>query len=295
MIDPMHNLFLGTAKRVFSKWIENGIVTKEGLEKIQKSIEELSSLSDTGRLPGNIKSNYGGYTAAQWKNFVLLFSMYSLKDVLSDQHLHYWQSFVLACRLLCKPCITKTDLMLAGCKLLHFVKEYEKINGGLAVTLNMHLHLHLKECVQNYCSIYGFWLFSFERYNGIFGSYHTNKTVEIQIMCKFMTSGILRNMQYHLPEEYRDFFLQGCRNQIESKGTCPSVDNVLSLHLMTASYGPFIGRETVLADLTLISFECTYKLGSLDRNELGSLRSVYMTLYPKITEASLNLATLCKK
>ena len=50
MIDPMHNLFLGTAKRVFSKWIENGIVSKEGLEKIQKSIQEISSLSDIGRI-----------------------------------------------------------------------------------------------------------------------------------------------------------------------------------------------------------------------------------------------------
>ncbi|KAK2555747.1 hypothetical protein P5673_022327, partial [Acropora cervicornis] len=30
--------------------------------------------NDIGRLPGNISSNYGGYTAAQWKNFVLLFS-----------------------------------------------------------------------------------------------------------------------------------------------------------------------------------------------------------------------------
>ena len=50
---------------------------------------------DRGRLPGNIKSNYGGFTAAQWKNFVLLFEMYCLKDVLPDQHLHYWQSFVL--------------------------------------------------------------------------------------------------------------------------------------------------------------------------------------------------------
>ena len=59
---------------------------------------------------------------------------------------------------------------------------------------------------------------------------------------------------------------------------------------MTASCGPFIGKETVWADVTLITFECTYKLESLDRNELGSLRSVYMTLYPKITEASLNLA-----
>ena len=121
-----------------------------------------------------------------------------------------------------------------------------------------------------------------------------NMTVEIQIMRKFMTSGILGNMQYHLPEEYRYFFLQGCRNQIDSKGTCPSVDNVLPLHLMMASCGPFIEKESVWGDLTLISFESTY-LGSLDRNELGSLRSVYMTLYPKVTEASLNLATLYEK
>ena len=79
-IDPMHNLFLGTAKRVFSKWIESDIIGKAGLENIQSRIEEISTSSDIGRLPGNIKSNYGGYTAAQWKNFVLLYSMYALKD-----------------------------------------------------------------------------------------------------------------------------------------------------------------------------------------------------------------------
>lgn len=199
----MHNLFLGTAKRVFTKWIEDDIITKQGLQTIQARIDEISSLSDISRLPGNIKSNYGGYTAAQWKNFVVLFSMYAVKDVLPEQHLRYWQSFVLACRLLCRPCINKTDLMVADCKLLHFLKEYQKINGELSITPNMHLHLHLRECVENYGSIYGFWLFSFERYNGILGSYHTNnKTVEIQIMRKFMTSGTLANMQYSLPAQY---------------------------------------------------------------------------------------------
>lgn len=119
-IDPMHNLFLGTAKRVFPKWIESDIIGKAGLENIQSRIEEISTSSDIGRLPGNIKSNYGGYTAAQWKNFVLLYSMYALKDILPEKHLHYWQSFVLACRLLCKPCITKTDLMLADYKFIDF-------------------------------------------------------------------------------------------------------------------------------------------------------------------------------
>ena len=43
--------------------------------------------------------------------------------------------------------------------------------------------------MENYGSIYGLFLFSFERYIGILGSYHTNnKTVEIQIVLKFMTS-----------------------------------------------------------------------------------------------------------
>ena len=146
--------------------------------------------------------------------------MYALKVVLPDQHLHYWQSFVLACHLFCKPCITKTDLMVSDCKLIHFLKEYEKVNGELAITPNMHLHLHIKEYVENYGSICGFWLFSFEWYNSILGSYHTNnKTVEIQIMRKFMTSGILANMQYNLPEDYNNFFLLNCKAQIHSKGT----------------------------------------------------------------------------
>lgn len=32
---------------------------------IQARIDEISSLSDIGKLPENIKSNYDGYTAAQ--------------------------------------------------------------------------------------------------------------------------------------------------------------------------------------------------------------------------------------
>ena len=138
--------------------------------------------------------------------------------MLPEQHLHYWQWFVVACCLLCRPCIKKTNLMVADCKVLHFLKEYEKINGVLSITRNMHLHIHLRECVENYGSIYGFWLFSFERFNGILGSYHTNdKTVEIQIMRKFMTSGALANMQYSLPAQYSDFSCLTAKHSLNPK------------------------------------------------------------------------------
>ena len=51
----------------------------------------------------------------------------------------------------------------------------------------MHLHLHLSDCYKDYGPCYSFWLFSFERYNGILGRFHTNhQAVEIQIMRKFI-------------------------------------------------------------------------------------------------------------
>lgn len=52
----------------FSKWMENDIITKDGLETIKKRREDISCLFDVGRLAGNIKSNYSGYPVAQWKN-----------------------------------------------------------------------------------------------------------------------------------------------------------------------------------------------------------------------------------
>ena len=48
----------------FSKWMENDIITKDGLETIKKRREDNSCLFDVGRLPGNIKSNCSGYPVA---------------------------------------------------------------------------------------------------------------------------------------------------------------------------------------------------------------------------------------
>ena len=292
-IDPMHNLFLGTAKRVFTMWADQNVITKADMSKIQDRIEEICATSGLGRLPSNIKSNHGGYTAAQWKNFVLLYSMYVLKDVLPENVMHCWQSFVLACRLLCKPCITKTDLMLADSKFMHFLKEYETLFGKSSISPNMHLHAHLRECIENYGSIYGFWLFSFERYNGILGAYHTNnKTVEIQIMRKFMTSGILSSMQYCLPTQYEEFFRAPCLQQLDSalSSTCQ-----VSVHLLMASTGSLLGKESVWVNLKGVSLCKSYKLGSLDFDDSVALRSVYLKLYPDISESSLKMANLYKK
>ena len=56
----------------------------------------------------------------------------------------------------------------------------------------MHLHCHLAECIKDFGPVYAFWCFSFERYNGILGSYrHNNSALPIQMMRKFLEEDAL--------------------------------------------------------------------------------------------------------
>ena len=97
-IDSMHNLFLGTAKHVFKLWVKRNLLTKKDLKMLEDKINSLDVGTGIGRLPHRIASNYGGYTASQWKNCTLIYSMFCLKSFLPDSHVRCWQTFVLACQ-----------------------------------------------------------------------------------------------------------------------------------------------------------------------------------------------------
>lgn len=72
--------------------------------------------------------------------------------------------------------------------------------------MNLHLHGHLKECIEDYGPVYSFWLFAFERLNGILGSYHTNnRNISVQIMHNFLDSLIFAPCNW--PQEHAQDFL----------------------------------------------------------------------------------------
>ena len=55
------------------------------------------------------------------------------------------------------------------------------------VTPNIHMHCHLAECIRDYGPLSSFWLFPFERYNGILeGTPTNNRSIEVQIMKRFL-------------------------------------------------------------------------------------------------------------
>lgn len=137
-----------------------------------------------GRLPLKIGSCFSGFTADQWRNWTISYSPIALRDVLHRDHLQYWLLFVKACNLLSTRYLKKENILLADQYLQFFCKKYE-VNGKEACTPNMHLHLHLKECLNDYGPLYSFWCYAFERYNGMLGKFPTNnKNIEPQLMRK---------------------------------------------------------------------------------------------------------------
>ena len=107
VIDPMHNLFLGTGKSMFKLWMGQGLLKKQEIKIVEKRLKEFDVGTGLGRLPHKISANYGCYTASQWKNWTLIYLLFVLDGLLPKEHLQCWQAFVLACKFLSRPGIAK--------------------------------------------------------------------------------------------------------------------------------------------------------------------------------------------
>ena len=108
IIDPMHNLLLGTAKHVMKTWISKGIITTKDLEVIEKEALEIKF---PGRMPLKISGNFAGFTADQWLNWTLIYSAVTLKGILPQPDYNCWLLYVKACSLLCCKLIKKVKLL----------------------------------------------------------------------------------------------------------------------------------------------------------------------------------------
>ena len=70
---------------------------------------------------------------------------------------------------------------------VQFGKMFEHVFSKKHVTPNMHCHLHMLKQILDYGPPHTFWLFGFERMNGLLGAVPTNgKGIKAQFMRKFI-------------------------------------------------------------------------------------------------------------
>lgn len=132
----------------------------------------------------------------------------ALKGTLPDSHYQCWYIFVEACHLICSRTISIDNILRLDQLLMRFCNCFEATYGSDACTPNLHLHAHLKNCFLDYGPSSSFWLFAFERFNGILGSVSTNhQAIETQLMRKFISNQqVLGKIRADADETLLDLF-----------------------------------------------------------------------------------------
>lgn len=298
IVDPMHNLFLGTAKNMINVWKKNGILNDISLQQIQEKVDKAEVPSDVGKLPGKIdKFSFDGFTADEIKNWTLIFSIYALHGILPKRHLECWRLFVISCQYLCNQAITKADIIIADQYMVKFCRRFEELYGQDHVTPNMHLHAHLKECIEDFGPIYNFWLFSFERYNGLLGNYPTNRRmIEIQMMKRFFRETSL--LATSLPNE--SSMLRDCYERLSSntqRGTLGQIEvanKMIPFVRMSSKFTDYSAIEWT--DIRSIEFSNALRKYTLSSNEYTHLVSFYKNIYASIDTIEVdNISRSCYK
>ena len=271
IIDPMHNAFLGSGKHMLEIWLKHGIITSTHFSLIQNKVDHICTPIDIGRIPYKIMSAFSGFTADQYKNWIITFSIPVLYDILPSPHFECWRSFVLACRIICKRNLALADVNLCDALLMAFCRTVEVLYGTSAITPNMHMHGHIKDIIRDYGPVYAFWLFSYERYNGILGHQpNNNRAIELQLMSRFLRDSIAYT--YNFPKEHSLDFNFVCSNDDDCVG---SIGDTLAEESADDIKFTMPGKRDVFDDDDKKFIEILYKKLTPNSNNM-SVNSVFV-------------------
>jgi hypothetical protein len=158
-VDPMHNLFLGTASYLYNFWDSKGYFN----DKYKRTLHQFLKYSGSqfNYFPVGFVEYWSQATADQWRHWVLHISTTFLSLVLPKNDLFCWRYFVKACWLLSCPILDKDSLTLAQESFQQFAKLMFSITKK--VTTNAHMHVHLIQIIKDFGPVSSFWCFPLER------------------------------------------------------------------------------------------------------------------------------------
>ncbi|KAG1532269.1 hypothetical protein G6F51_013186 [Rhizopus arrhizus] len=183
-------------------------------------------------------------------------------------------------------------------KLFHeFVIGVAELYGPEMVTPNMHLHLHLKDSIQDFGPIYAFWLYGFERLNGDIKKMTVNyKTAfEVTYMKKFLSvvhyGDYIRNLPQGIKQNPAMMSSFGYLSPTPSDSlvASPSTSTCFDFSLFVSAplrlNDIFTGAELLPPD-TQAFVRHKVNVDRLNRDHYGYLLSFYKLVYADRTFAS---------
>ena len=199
---------------------------------------------------------------------------------------------MLASRLLSQMQISLTHVKLADALLLQFCRRVERMYGPSVVSPNMHLHAHIEQCILDYGPVYNFWLFGFERYNGILESFPSNnRCVEIQFMQRFTRETFLYSSS--LPQQYESDFYD-----ILSSLVTPVVQGSLQSSFHIPATSNLMQQQedwTIQMIHQGVQLPKSYFRSNFDHEDISALTQLYVFLYPNFSRSDITFNLTFRK
>lgn len=198
-VDYMHAVLLGVSKQLCKHWFEHPYqecYIKDRLEDIDGILQSINPFAEISRYPRKI-SERKSWKANEWQNWLLIYGPVCLNGVLPATYYDHFLSFSRTInRLLCGD-LTESIILECELNLIDFVQKFEILYGSVNMTYNVHLMLHICECVRNYGPLWAFSLFSYEDVNGMLKKFMKGpKEPVLQIATKYVLFHARNNAGY---------------------------------------------------------------------------------------------------
>ena len=151
-IDYMHCVLLGVMKLLMSLWFNTThkheryyIGRKVGL--VDQRLSEINPPSIITRRPRG-SEHFKFYKASEYRSFLLYYSLPILHDILPQVYWNHYARFVVSIYYLTQQSISDQQLDYCEQSIKQFCSQFESLYGRRYMTANIHLLLHLTECVR---------------------------------------------------------------------------------------------------------------------------------------------------
>jgi hypothetical protein len=174
LLDPLHNVWEGMFKDLLKIWVKHPnnelrCITKKMTQAMEAATKRCRFPRSMGPVLGKVAHNMSKFTGAELKNMLNTFFIWLIDGApsVSDKHIQLVTHLHLASRILDARVTTESQISELEEHLKDYCTTFQKMYGASALKPNHHLCRHLGGFIRDYGTVAGFWLFHFERYNGI--------------------------------------------------------------------------------------------------------------------------------
>ncbi|KAH9922163.1 hypothetical protein B0H21DRAFT_701295 [Amylocystis lapponica] len=235
VLDFMHNIFLGIIAHLFMEILFKGYMFSgsggNNSARFEDTINSVRWPSHVTRLPKNLGENQSLKKADEWRRLLTITPIVlwaSWKDEndkipATEPPIPPNAKYRPAHSRICSDIYSAVLLLCAGVRILASRKiSMSEARFGADLTINHHLSTHFAHFIKLFGPVYGWWLFAFERFNGLLEKVHINGhdggRMELTLLRHWVQSHLVYEYVLSLPENAHPMEREYIDKIIKSEG-----------------------------------------------------------------------------